>query len=159
MSAPFFVPFNFQPVSHQRGTTGTYTCPAGKYARVTVLFTCGFSFDMGNPNSTSPHPPVAISTSNQSSSFDIWLKSGDTLTLAVSNTNPSQTWINGVTYYLSLDALSELTVTHTSGVVGILNASANMYVGVTTGGTPAGAASITCNPDFSWFAQEFNELT
>ena len=35
MSAPFFLPFNFQP-SSVAVKTGSYTIPAGKYARVTA---------------------------------------------------------------------------------------------------------------------------
>ena len=36
MSAPYIIPFNFQPVSTVASSSGTYTVPAGKYARVTM---------------------------------------------------------------------------------------------------------------------------
>lgn len=36
MSAPYIIPFNFQPVSTVASSSGTYTVPAGKYARVTI---------------------------------------------------------------------------------------------------------------------------
>jgi hypothetical protein len=34
MSAPYIIPFNHQPVTTGVSTSGTYTVPAGKYARV-----------------------------------------------------------------------------------------------------------------------------
>ena len=43
MSAPFFLPFNFQP-SSVAVKTGSYTIPAGKYARVTVEVDSGGIF-------------------------------------------------------------------------------------------------------------------
>lgn len=36
MSAPYIIPFNFQPVSTVASSSGTYTVPAGKYAKVTI---------------------------------------------------------------------------------------------------------------------------
>lgn len=36
MSAPYIIPFNFEPASTVASSSGTYTVPAGKYARLTI---------------------------------------------------------------------------------------------------------------------------
>lgn len=46
MSAPFIVPFNFQPVSVSV-KTASYTIPAGKYARVLVNLEGSATFTIG----------------------------------------------------------------------------------------------------------------
>lgn len=46
MSAPYIVPFNFQPVAISVKTT-SYTIPAGKYARVVVNLEGSATFTIG----------------------------------------------------------------------------------------------------------------
>ena len=46
MTAPFVIPFNFQPESVSV-ETGSYTVPAGKYARVTVNLEGSATFTIG----------------------------------------------------------------------------------------------------------------
>jgi len=65
MSAPFFLPFNFQPVSVSV-KTGSYTIPAGKYARVTVEVDSGGIFTINTINACTSAGFIAIDQANAS---------------------------------------------------------------------------------------------
>jgi hypothetical protein len=61
MSAPFIVPFNFQPVSVSV-KTASYTIPAGKYARVVVEVDSGGVFTIGGVSAVTSSAFVNIDT-------------------------------------------------------------------------------------------------
>lgn len=59
MSAPFIVPFNFQPVAVSVKTT-SYTIPAGKYAQVFIEVYSGGIFTINAVNSITSDPFLNI---------------------------------------------------------------------------------------------------
>lgn len=76
MSATIVVPFNHQPVSSASGDT-TYTCPSGKYARVT----CSVSVS-ATCFSTTTDQSFAVGNSSNVAPF-FWLKATDVLAFSV----------------------------------------------------------------------------
>jgi len=90
MSAPFFVPFNFQPYSTTIKTT-SYTIPAGYYAL--VLPQCGnFSIDSvltGHTLTTNTSTLASSSTDNNYSAFGSGLY---TISFAAEATGSGSTW-------------------------------------------------------------------
>jgi outer membrane lipoprotein SlyB len=66
MSAPFIVPFNFQPVSVSV-KTGSYTIPSGKYARVYVECENGGTFTI-NGNTAMDTDALLSATTHQTNS-------------------------------------------------------------------------------------------
>lgn len=138
MSAPFFVPFNFQPISIQRGS-GTYTVPAGKYARVSVNLSV-----FCTPGFVSP--TVMVNPGVKSENVDIFLKSGDSLTftqtLSAASVNPS--------------TAGNLVNTLSANINGSPFLLCRM---VTYYQQSTGIADINRGSDSLWLAQEFNEIT
>ena len=58
MAAAFMIPFNFQSSSDEQGTTGTYTVPSGKYARVTIFIKAKFVNTISGFNTTGTYRPA-----------------------------------------------------------------------------------------------------
>lgn len=90
MAAPFIIPFDNNQTSDDFGNPGrTYTCPAGKYARVTVTLS---AIATGNITAASAVANDAFGTSNNSNatSFEIWVTAAQVVsvtTVEASNTN------------------------------------------------------------------------
>jgi len=169
MSAPFVIPFNFQPSSSSRGTTASYTVPAGKYALVTITISHSFYPSTGFVGAQ-PITTLAESCHGNGfqGSFDIWMKSGEVLSLSNTNTNGSAS-ISG----------------NTSGIARApLNASANISSGITVNTvlwrniisrasfslvayapqvqvfeTSSLSISMTCESSIGWWAQEYNVIS
>jgi hypothetical protein len=161
MASKVIFPFNHQPAATSRGTTGVYTCPAGMYAKVLVCFSGSFTFDFwtlsGAPTS---HSGLSISNGGGVWSQEFWLASGETLDLTATSSNASTAITNSTLYAITLDALSELTVTHSDGNVADMKFYANAaWMFTTSGSGNSGNFSITASADFFWYATEYNELT
>jgi hypothetical protein len=138
MAAPFFVPFNFQPISIQRGS-GTYTVPAGKYARVTINLSVFCTPGILNPG-------TFFNAGNQSENADIFLKSGDSLaftqSLSASSVSPGTAILTN-TLSASINGAPFMLCRHVSRVEN-------------TGGIPI---DINRGSDSFWIAQEFANIT
>jgi hypothetical protein len=162
MSAPFFAPFNFQPASYQQGTTGTYTVPAGKYARVTISTSLGHTLSLTNAGTGGVWTLRFLSTNSTNESFDIWLYSGQTLVLAAANSNGALTVtgtgivndadgeINSTAgVSVTVDSIAWRTIQCYSSALAICT---NVTAGTAT-------ATLTAASSFGWVAQEFNQIT
>lgn len=64
MSAPFIIPFNQQPDSSNFFITGSYTIPAGKYARVTADCVQGGIFSINSNQVIITENPLTYSLNN-----------------------------------------------------------------------------------------------
>jgi hypothetical protein len=158
MSAPFFVPFNFQPASTAKGT-GTYTCPAGKYALVTISVS-GSAY----PNSTLTEHALAASSSQGSESFNetlnIWVRSGETVSASLSNASATQSSSGIFTGWLRALSQTTATINHSSSPIAVFRATGyqDAYDSNSTSGNNV-TVSVAGNSSFHYYAQEFNELT
>jgi hypothetical protein len=163
MSAPFFAPFNFQPASYQQGTTGTYTVPAGKYARVTINASMGHTLALTNASAGGVWTLKFLSTNSTNDSFDIWLYSGQTLALAAANSNGTLT----VTASGSIVNDADGEINSTAGVSVTVDSVAwrniqcysSALATCTVVSTGTATATLTAASSFGWAAQEFNQIT
>lgn len=142
-------PFNNQPISSQTGT-GTYTCPVGKYARVTVTLSAAA---VGVPSfAGSPSSNIGNGSSDSSSAvFDIWVKSGDTVSGTLSNASASTA--SATAGFTSGTTTASYSVN--SNVAGTIRATAS----VAHNSNAAAVSTVTGSSSFHYHAQEYNEIT
>jgi hypothetical protein len=145
MSAPFFVPFNFQPVSTAKGT-GTYTCPAGKYALVTVTLSVEAR---GNPGAGTTYAYGSSDSSSQV--FSVWVAAGQTVQGSLSNASATSASAN--------QASTSATGTASYQVDGVTSGSVRASASAGHGNAVALTSSVTGTSSFHYYAQEFNQLT
>jgi hypothetical protein len=106
MASPYIIPFNHQPVSSAAISGGSYTCPAGKYARVVLTLSASAR---GTCNTLSV---ISNSTtSGLSSTQEFWLRAGQTITtsttIASGSATPSS---NTSSLLLSSDSIASATI-------------------------------------------------
>jgi len=157
MSAPFIIPFNMQPVSHQTGT-GTYTCPAGKYAKVTVFIRGTATGVIGNGGAVDYLDMPIITSDSFNSVFDVWVKSGDTI--AATLTNPSTVGNTGavlIGQHEYITAQVNASVAHNGTTIGTFAAKASCGCKYKT--IASNILSISGTSGFNYFAQEFNIIS
>lgn len=153
MSSSHVIPFDHKPVSIQVGS-GTYTCPTGKYARVTInlsgyaqsLFTC-----TGSGIST-----LDLQNGMVNHSFDVWVNAADTIAATLSNA--SGTTNCPVTAITSAAGETTITVNRSGTTIGVFRAhtQANVY---NSQNTNAGTITRSGSSSFNWVAEEFNVIT
>ena len=151
MSSKFILPFNNQPASSQKGT-GTYTCPTGKYARVSISVS-GTVVIAPSSATASASDTVCPDSDSFAHTFDVWVKAGDTISAtatAASGTTSISAASSG-----TRSSQTTIDVKHNSSSIGFFYAQAQAYMYST------GAGSLTSggSTSFVWFAQEYNELT
>lgn len=95
MAGKYVIPFDNNPVNVATGYSGTYTVPSGKYARVTISINASVAF-VGY--SVGTYGILTASTGGASSScgcvstsFDVWLNAGDTVTASLQPSPPNTT--------------------------------------------------------------------
>jgi len=131
MSAPYIIPFNFQPTNIVAGTTAAYTVPSGFYAIVKVSMTA---------TAHASHPEVGagasgsqVSTDSSEKCFELILMDGDQITSSLSNA--SGTFATGA----SATEMASATTTATVSV----NATAIAVCKAVVGATANTSASTT----------------
>jgi hypothetical protein len=173
MSAPLYIPssptasFNNNPTSSARGTTASYTVPAGKYARVSISISHSYYTSTSFGGNTVQIPTTSNSVFGGTgivSAFDVWMKAGEILTLANTNTNGTAT-ITGSTSNSVLASLSAIANTITAITVnGSLwrnitsRASYSCVASYPTLGTfqtSSMTITTTCDSTLGWWAQEY----
>lgn len=146
-----YIPPTMEPVSSQQGN-GTFTCPAGKFARVRVQCS-GSAYGVPGMPSTATGGDLAVSTADSFNvSFDVWCKAGDTIagsaTAASANT--------GATARGTCSGSSTVGVTKNSNT--IASFACHAVAGHSVGsGTPTSTVSGTAQ--FYWSSEEFYILT
>lgn len=112
MSAPYIIPFNFQPIATGTVLNGSYTVPSGKYAR--VLINC---HAMARISAATADGTIALSSNADSVVAEFWLKAGDAITtvatgatggpsFSVHSFSQSTASINGVQCLIALAPVS-----------------------------------------------------
>lgn len=169
MTSRVIIPFNFAPVSSSRGTTGSYTVPSGKYARITITVSHSFYPSTGFVG------VLGVTTSAESchgdgfqGSFDIWMKSGEVLSLSNTNTNGSAAISSngGAVGRAALNALANISSGITVNSVLwrniISRASFSLVATVPQAGfyeTNSLSIYMNCESSVSWWAEEYNAIT
>jgi hypothetical protein len=155
MASPIILPFNNQPVSTQKGT-GTYTCPAGKYARVTVNVRARATASLTAAASLNATTPGTHETNVANESFDIWVGPGDTVSATLSNASGTQAVGSNISL-ATRTAATTVTVNHNAAAIGIIEAVASCQVSTGAGGSATLTSSGSSS--FHFFAQEYNILS
>lgn len=96
MSAPFIVPFNFQPVSVSVKTT-SYTIPSGKYAYVFVEVYSGGIFTINAVNSITSDPFLNIDYAGTSTAIYTVPAGYRAIIPVIGSTSTDNFYINGNT--------------------------------------------------------------
>lgn len=147
MSAPFIIPFNFQPVNSGTIYNGTYTVPANKYARVVVTLSASariFSTSLVPDGGES----IAISNSSDSLSLEVWARAGEVFSASVSAPAPA----------------AAASVNIIASAVAILGGQqlASVYAPASGAIFPAGGndtVSANSNADVTFRYEEFNQIS
>jgi hypothetical protein len=152
MSAPIVIPFDNKPVSTQKGT-GTYTCPAGKYALVTVVVS-------GEAKSTlSGGAPTTLNLDSTSGdfneSFSIWVNPGDTVSATLLNASGTTTTTGGT--ITSATGVTTVTVNHNSNPIGIFRAATG--ISVVKDGAGTNTITRSGSSSFHFYAQEYSVVS
>lgn len=164
MSAPYIIPFNFQPVNTVVGTSASYTVPAGKYAIAKINISASTWLN-GFGGTSSPVSGTASTPNSSSTSaclpFELILKAGDALTFTVSDASNYSGSNNGSTVTFALGAISSSVVVSLNGVLIAKITSSTSFGSFTcpTGG--AGTAYIVAgNGNYSSYAiSEYNQIS
>jgi hypothetical protein len=171
----------FNPVSIQKGTNASYTCPAGKYALITITAE-GYATAIGTPypNNGLAYPyyvqsPTSNSpekTINVPGSFNnticFWVASGDVVSYSSSVASGSSAFTNRFTYNTVYNlpdevvtATTSLTIAHNSTTISNFTALAafTWNIGSNQMAPGSGVAYFrigwTGSTNFSWIAQEY----
>jgi len=149
MSADLFNPFNHQPISTQRGS-GTYTCPAGKYARVVITLS---GYALGAPGVAATDMSIAANSSSFSEAVDIWVKAGDVITFNIGVASAT----TGAVAAGSTSGVSAAEAIYNGTIFAkfIVGASAAHAVN----GATTTTSSISGAVEVNWYAAEYNVLT
>ena len=129
----FLIPFNHQPANTTFGNTGApYTCPAGKYARVTATLSvaqanASYGLDTGSAYGVG-------NGTGQVAVISVWIKSGDAVAVTAGST-PGQ---------------ADLTIN--GNQVGVIECTGSNAPSVTSSNN-----SVVEHANF--FVEEYNELT
>lgn len=158
MSSPLVVPFNFQTASFATGTTGTYTVPAGKYSLVLVTYSLCFTVAMASTATNEATSSMGGSPLN--GSFQLWMKAGDTLTLAASNTTGSaSSSISSNRALINATGTAGLTYQVNGNTPGLINTKQSASIFLVTNAPQTTSITITPSASFTWNAQEFNQIS
>jgi len=150
MSADLFNPFNHQPISTQRGS-GTYTCPAGKYARI-VITLAGYA--LGIPGTYTAQPiHIAATSSSFNETVDVWVKAGDVITFSLVTASGS----TGAVAEGSMSGASTASALYNGTVFAKFMAGAVATHAVQTSGTATSV--LNGGSEVNWYAAEYNVLT
>ena len=166
MSSSVYIPsssggggFNFQPVSSSRGTTATYTVPEGKYALITVNYDFSFGFTRTGAVDVTVSGLSYSNGGSTAGSFNIWMKAGETIVLAASNTTATQSLLaSSGTQTLSITGIAGMNLT-INGVLWKNTQSRTSMVG-TVNNNNIGTVTFIITPfaNFGWYAQEYTAI-
>lgn len=160
-----FIPFNHQPVSVGR-STGTYTVPSGKYARVTVS-----AYVSARTSANSSGSGFTISSYNthgdtHNEVFHYWLSAGDSITFSGSSASGNATAAipggAGLAYTSTAHADTTLSVDVNGNSSASLLARAIVNISVTNGGAaPINFVFASFGGSFSctFFYEEYNVIS
>ena len=139
MSAPYIIPFNFQPVATVAAGS-TYTVPSGKFARVVATLTVSALVGAsGGSNGAQSQTNTGV--------FEYWLKAGDVITV---------TGVTGATSGGAVTGVASATVTAEVTINGTTSAT----VGASASYTGAGGSwSISGARRFEVLASEYNQIS
>lgn len=146
-----FIPFNHQPVSTSRGT-GTFTCGAGKYARVRVQIS-GTAYASNIATNGSSTFGGGGSSDSFNYSFEIWVKSGDTVAFSAASAASAST---GAVAAGTVTDSTYIEVHYNGNVIAVGECAAFAYHNLSAG---TGSSSVSGNLNYIWYAEEYNELT
>lgn len=152
MAAPYIVPFNHQP-SETGDHPSTFTCGAGRYARVTITATVNFTPGVtlsGGPSSVSVSVTPVVTTQYY------WLKAGDTISIVESSGSNGTTSISA-NEGKAVTALSTINFLLNGNAVFALEASGSVAAGCGAGA--GGTISINRGVNFKLAYEQYKTIT
>jgi hypothetical protein len=164
MTAPFVMPFNFQPSATGRSATN-YTVPAGKYAYVRVSASVTATFSAANlaNSDIAVFGSYDAQSGADSQTYEFWLVAGDAVSFTTSTASGNAAITYGTTnIYDAQTATSTATISINSLSVAVVSATATASISFDaaasgnspfTYGTFAGAATVLI------FYAEYNNIT
>lgn len=152
MAAPYIIPFNFQPVSTSSGS-GTYTVPAGKYARITVTLNASVFMSSGSATTIGNFPSQGSSISD-SVVIDVWAKAGDAISFTSSV--PSSTSAAGTP---SAVGFVSGTCTSSANLNGVAFGRARASTTLTSSNSASSTVTVTGSVDALYYAEEYNVIS
>lgn len=160
MASNLIVPPTLQPVSTQKGT-GTYTCPTGKWAIVSITASVASIASVtatGTVNTTNVLSNSALSSGQDSTSFQIYVDEGDTVASLASLAAATNSYSGASSGTARTSGTTTLTIQHGGTAIGIIRAvgSAAHTINQTSGIT---TVEVNGSSSFHWFAQEYNIIT
>lgn len=151
MSAPYIIPFNFQPVNTGASTSG-YTVPAGKYARVTISLQTEISVSTTANPSGAPSTDSLFTTGQDSSIATFWLKTGDVVSMTSTSGSGSITIGSGSQVQRS----SCYAAASINGTTVLTSRSVSSAMFQATAGY---TAAFSGSPSTGLFYEEFNQIS
>ena len=165
MSAPFLIPFNFQPINTVVGSSGTYTVPANKYAYATVTLNSTIGLlSFTSTGIVSPSRQInALTINNGSKVFGIYLKAGDVLSfdqLSASGFNSGNIVNSQMPYNIMINTTAARRALVNS------NLACSAVASLTFDGTYSGSISsvgvidqgVSTTTSFSFIISEYNVI-
>lgn len=157
MSNVFTLPFNFKPASTTEGNAASsYTPTSGKYAIVTVtMFAYTTSSDV-----TATGAQMIFTPDSQSTSFQVYLDSTDTLAFTTTPANEAVATAGSVAAEGAVGSdTSQVTCTVNGNTVATLEASGSVSIKVDAGVTTAASVTISGSAGANFIAHEYNEIS
>lgn len=152
MTSRVFIPFDNRPVSQQRGT-GTYTCPSGKFAKLTITVSGNAFSSWTIPGATNTFFNTNMGEFHQT--FDIWVVAGDQVAATLSNASGTTSVGAGSGGSSSNSTTATVNLNSNSIAVFLARTAWSAYNG--SGG--AVNVSYSGSSNFTWYAQEYNVVT
>ena len=142
-----FVPFNHRPVANSTGS-GASTCPAGKYARVTVNLATTNVASCGVVSST-----VSMTASGEANTLttEIWIRETDEIDFTVSSGSSTTGSVNF--------GFCSGTQASNARFNGDTFATCRAVASAGHVGTATATSTTTGSSDNVWYAEEYNVLT
>jgi len=151
MPASILIPFDTKPVSTQRGT-GTYTCPAGKFAKVTVTVS-GTATSTFTPTTASTI--IMLTSGNFNHTFDVIVNPGDTISGSLSNASGTTAVANGSGG--AATGTTTATVNYNSNSIAVFQCETS--ASIWNGGAGSINISRSGSSNFTWYAQEYGVIS
>lgn len=152
MSAPYIIPFNHQP-SEVGDNPSTFTCGAGRYARVTLTATVNFTPGItisGGPSS------VAVSVTPVFASQTYWIRAGDTINIVESSGSNGTSSISA-NEGKAVTALSTVNFLLNGNAIFALEASGSVAAGCGAGAS--GTISVNRGVNFKLMYEQYKTIT
>lgn len=150
-----FIPFNHQPANIPT-PAASYTCPAGKYARVVATLNVDAYISAYSPDSNSDFV-YYTETGGKCESIELWITEGDVLTKT--ETAPTDTSNTSVNTSALVEAIASISINSGGGAVVVSEITARASARIANGGATNDILTASSTATVKWHIEEYNVLT